>query len=320
VFPDRGHRVFLQESRKILSRLPTRNDYGEVLTTSRESTETPLSGLPPEEDQSSFFRLARRLSGKTKESIRSLQMSPLRWIFDIPVALLFGRNLKVLATLYGSDKWNTHWYAQHYQQILSPIRRKRLTVLEIGIGGYGEPRLGGGSLRMWRTWFPNAIIHGIDIEDKSPHGERRIHIHRGSQSDEKFLASVLEQSGTPDLIIDDGSHLNEHVISTFKFLFPRLADGGFYVVEDIQTSYWPDGHVTERNSLSTSMGFFKSLADGLNWEEYFGDYEPNDFDLSITGMFFFHNLVIIRKGVNREGSNNRTWHAHKPEWKATGTC
>jgi hypothetical protein len=272
------------------------------------------SGPPSAEQQSGLFQFAKRLSGKTKESLRRLQTSRFRWAFDFPVTLIFGRDLKMLATLYGSDKWNTHWYARHYEDAFRSIRRKRLTVLEIGIGGYGDPRLGGGSLRMWRAWFPRAVIHGIDIEDKSAHGERRIVIHRGSQTDNDFLASVLEKSGTPDLIVDDGSHRNCDVISTFKFLFPRLADGGHYVVEDIQTSYWPDGHITDRNNLSTSMGFFKSLVDGLNWEEYFGDYRPDEFDLGITGISFYHNLIIVRKGRNREGSNNRLWNSNKPEW------
>ena len=278
-------------------------------------TNTELSsGPPPTEQQSGLFQFAKRLSGKTKQSLRRLQTSPFRWVFDIPVALIFGRNLKMLATLYGSDKWNTHWYAQHYEQAFRSIRRKRLTVLEIGIGGYGDPRLGGGSLRMWRTWFPHAVIHGIDIEDKSGHEERRIRIHRGSQTDNDFLASVIEKTGPPDLIVDDGSHRNRDVISTFKFLFPRLADGGYYVVEDIQTSYWPDGDISDRNNPSTSVGFFKALVDGLNWEEYFGDYRPNDFDLGITSISFHHNLIIVKKGRNREGSNNRLWNAGKPEW------
>jgi hypothetical protein len=263
-----------------------------------------------------LFDLGKRYSQVAKRRIRALQMSRARWLFDLPVSVLFGRNLRVLATLYGSDKWNTHWYAQHYEAHFRSIRKKRLTVLEIGIGGYDEPKLGGGSLRMWRTWFPNAHIHGIDIHDKSLHGERRITIHRGSQVDTAFLKTVIQKSGRPDVIIDDGSHHNAHVIATFQFLFPYLNDGGYYVVEDTQTSYWPDGNVTDRNDPATILGFFRSLVYGLNWEEYFGEYEPTEFDLKITGISFYHNLVILKKGENREGSNNRLWNQHKEEWKA----
>jgi demethylmacrocin O-methyltransferase len=61
-----------------------------------------------------------------------------------------------------------------------------------------------------------------------------------------FLDSVLAEHGAPELIIDDGSHINEHIITTFKHLFPRLKEGGYYVIEDTQTSYWPESVVTAR--------------------------------------------------------------------------
>src|ERR1700759_4926812 len=94
-------------------------------------------------------------------------------------------------------------------------------------------------------------------------------------TDPVFLKSVIEQSGTPDVIIDDGSHRNQDVIASFRILFPFLSSDGYYIVEDTQTSYWPeDGNVTDRNDPKTTMGFFKSLVDGLNWEEFFGEYAP----------------------------------------------
>ncbi len=260
-------------------------------------------------------RIKGTFSETSKEKLRGLQLSSFRWLFDIPVAVFFGRNLKALATLYASDKWNTHWYALHYEAHFRPIRKKRLIVVEIGIGGYSDPLSGGGSLRMWRTWFPHAQIHGIDICDKSAHAERRIKVHQGSQTDTAFLRTVIDQAGRPDVIVDDGSHRNSDVIATFQFLFPLLADDGYYVVEDTQTSYWPGGSVTERNNPATSMGFFKALVDGLNWEEYFGDYEPNPYDLQITSISFYHNLIVIKKGNNREGSQNRLWHQNTEEWK-----
>jgi len=149
-----------------------------------------------------------------------------------------------------------------------------------------------------------------------PHAERRITIHKGSQVDMQFLKGVIDKAGRPEIIIDDGSHENAHVIATFQFLFPLLADDGYYVVEDTQTSYWPGGSMTERGDSRTTMGYFKSLVDGLNWEEYYGDYEPNAYDLQIKSIAFYHNLVVIRKGDNREGSVNRQWHANSEEWQA----
>jgi len=230
------------------------------------------------------------------------QVSPLGRFLDIPISILFSGNLKMLAAIYLSDKWNSHWYVQHYEAQFISMRRKPVNILEIGIGGYDDPRSGGSSLRMWRTYFPNSQIYGIDIYDKTPHDRRRIKTFCGSQVDPAFLDSVVNKTGNLSIIIDDGSHQNEHVLFTFQHLFPHLADNGIYAIEDTQTSYWPKdgGNAIDRNDLRTTMGYFKSLVDGLNWEEFPGDYSPSYLDLNIKSIAFYHNLIIITKGSYRE--------------------
>lgn len=151
---------------------------------------------------------------------------------------------------------------------------------------------------MWRTYFPKGRIYGIDIFDKSRHDERRIKTFKGSQADDVFLKQVLETTGTPDIIIDDGSHLNEHVIHTFKVLFPVLRDQGIYVIEDTQTSYWKryGGSSEEFNRPDTSMGYLKSLTDGLNHTEFENRTEaPTYLEQHISEIHFYHNLVFIYK-------------------------
>ena len=93
------------------------------------------------------------------------------------------------------------------------------------------------------------------------------------------------------------------MIQTFEVLFPLLRDGGIYVVEDVQTSYWPSfgGGL---NRPGASIEFFKSLVDGLNHIEYpIPGYKPTYYDENIVELSFFHNLVFIRKGRNDEKSN-----------------
>jgi hypothetical protein len=218
-------------------------------------------------------------------------------------------NLDKLAQLFATDKFGYHFYTQHYQRHFERLKRKPINLLEIGIGGWNNPQAGGNSLRMWKAYFPKADIYGIDIQDKSYHNEKRIKTFKGSQENEEFLKSVIDEIGQPDIIIDDGSHYTHHVIKTFKILFPSLKQNGIYVVEDLQTSYW---HSTEDedwsgsedvNAPHTSMNFFKSLVDGLNFEEYRHIYEPTYFDRQIIGMHFYHNLLFIEKGLNNEGSN-----------------
>lgn len=221
-------------------------------------------------------------------------------------SLAFPADLVRLAINYGSDKWGAHRYATRYQFHFSALRKKPVTLLEIGIGGYEDSASGGSSLRMWKRYFPKGRIYGIDIHDKSPHNGKRIRTLRGDQTDEAFLRQVICRIGAPDIIIDDGSHVNSHVLKSFEVLFPLLADGGIYVIEDVQTSYWPSfGGSSEKPDMpDTIMGSFKGLLHGLNHQEFERPgYTPTYFDRNIVAFHFYHNLIFIYKGVNNEGSN-----------------
>lgn len=70
---------------------------------------------------------------------------------------IYRKDLIKLAIFYGSSKWNEHWYVQHYNKHFAPLRLKKLKILEIGVGGYDDPKAGGESLRMWKTYFPNRL-------------------------------------------------------------------------------------------------------------------------------------------------------------------
>ena len=224
--------------------------------------------------------------------------------------ILFPRDLTRLAIAYGSDKAEEHHYTRHYQAHFEPLRRRRLNLLEIGVGGYQNPWEGGESLRMWKVFFPNSRIYGIDFYEKSYHNEDRIQTFQGSQEDESFLRRVAQEIGPIDIVIDDGSHYNQHVIASFKTLFPLMNETGIYVIEDLQTSYWDeiDGHPWDGSSdlaaPDTSMNFIKRLTDGINYQEFkLENYKPSYFDKNITSIHFYHNLVFIYKGINAEGSN-----------------
>ncbi len=208
--------------------------------------------------------------------------------------------------MFGTDKADGHFYLQHYQKHFRPYKFKNIKLLEIGVGGYEHHDYGGHSLRMWKSYFWHGKIHALDIYDKSALQENRIKIFKGSQVDLKFLDKTITEIGDLDIIIDDGSHINEHVITTFKHLFPKLKSGGIYVIEDTQTSYWKDkgGDSDNMNNPETMMSFFKSLTDGLNHKEYVKPgYEPTYFDENIIAIHFYHNLIFIYKGQNDEPSN-----------------
>jgi hypothetical protein len=215
------------------------------------------------------------------------------------------RDLVFLAQRYGTDKWGRHWYAQHYQRHLAPFRKRALTLLEIGVGGYQDPHVGGESLRMWKAYFPKARVFGLDLFDKSALEEERIRIFQGSQDDPAVIERVLAEMGPPDVVIDDGSHRTAHVRRTFELLFPHVREGGIYAVEDLQTSYWPKfGGSLDLDAPDTSMAAFKRLADGLNHAERIAPgYQPTFLDRNVKAVHFYHNLVFVERGPNDEGSN-----------------
>jgi hypothetical protein len=217
-------------------------------------------------------------------------------------------DLDVLAATHGSDKFGSHWYTPHYHRFFSPMRERPIRLLEIGIGGYDDPNAGGASLRMWRDYFPSGEIIGLDWHVKTGIDGDRIRTVQGDQSDPRVIAAIVNSvtDARFDIVIDDGSHRNEHIIKSFLMLFPFVADGGWYVAEDIQTSYWTDhgGSSSDLNAPGSAVAFFKGLIDGVNWREiHRPGYSPTFLDLNILSIHFYHNLVFIEKGPNTELSN-----------------
>jgi hypothetical protein len=253
------------------------------------------------------LRAERTFSMSLRSWLRAkLPSSKYRHLARIAKAIRVWRyrnDLNRLAVVFRTDKWGHHWYTQHYQRYFAPLKDKRLNVLEIGVGGYENSEVGGESLRMWKAYFRNSRIVGIDVSDKTRFREHRIDIRQCDQTDSEALLRLSSEYGGFDIIIDDGSHLNEHVIKTFRVLFPLLRPNGIYAVEDTQTAYWPTwgGGI---GAPESSVAFFKGLTDGLNHVEYpIANYQADYFDRNIVEISFFHGLIFVRKGNNDEKAN-----------------
>lgn len=241
-----------------------------------------------------------------KKKLSLKQKLLLRYKIRSFIAFLYPFNLNKLAVIHKTDKFGGHYYTPHYQHFFRKFKFKKMNVLEIGVGGYDDPFRGGNSLRMWKSYFPFSKIFSIDIYDKSKLQENRIKIYQGSQVDTVLLDKICEEVGTFDLIIDDGSHINEHVIQSFEYLFPKLNKGGYYVIEDTQTSYWNEygGTSKDFNKKGTIYGYFKNKIDALNYMEFeIENYQPNYYDKNIVAMHFYHNMIFIHKQDNNEPSN-----------------
>jgi hypothetical protein len=210
-----------------------------------------------------------------------------------------------LAQYFGTDKWGAHRYAQHYEDHFGKFKHDNFTLFEIGIGGYSREKHGGSSLRMWKAFFPKAQIIGLDVEDKSFVVEPRIATYQGSQTNQPLLRTIVSSAKNLRVVVDDGSHRPRDVRRTFEILFPLLPAGALYAIEDTQTSYWPRyGGSLDLNDPSTTMGLAKRLVDGLNYEEWQDDdNKATPVDRNIVAIHCYHNLVIIEKGANNEGTN-----------------
>lgn len=166
--------------------------------------------------------------------------------------------LDKIAIIRGTDKSSlTHNYCAKYEKYLPFKRTDKLKLLEIGV-------LDGSSLKMWSDYFMFSEVIGIDIDKRcKQYEEGRIKVEIGSQADEIFLNEIGEKYGMFDMILDDGSHKNNHVIFSFEKLFKYVKPGGLYIVEDSCTSYWPDYGGGMRIE-GTSIEYFKKLVEDVN--------------------------------------------------------
>ena len=139
--------------------------------------------------------------------------------------------LTALADKYKTDKGSGgHHYTEVYEYFFYPIKNNVKKVLEIGVSE-------GASLKMWRDYFPKAIIYGIDIKDKSRINSKTIKTFIADQADRKKLQNFIDASGAGfDIILDDGGHTIEQQQVSIGYLFRHLKRGGFYIIEDVHTS------------------------------------------------------------------------------------
>ncbi|HUF74646.1 MAG TPA: class I SAM-dependent methyltransferase, partial [Longimicrobiales bacterium] len=158
-------------------------------------------------------------------------------------------------------------YFDIYHRHFAVYRDRPVTVVEVGV-------YHGGSLQMWKHYFgAQARVIGVDIDPACKALEEdRIEIHIGDQGDGEFLARLCSEIGEFHVCIDDGGHLMRQQITTFEHMFPKLATGGTYLVEDLHTSYWPDwGGGYKRSAAWLGLGkprtfieYAKDFIDAIN--------------------------------------------------------
>ena len=200
-----------------------------------------------------------------------------------------------LAQIYSSPsglsvtKW--HHYIPIYDKHMSSFRGKRVRMLEIGVHK-------GGSLRMWRKYFgEKAVLFGIDIDERvatlnNIDGQVRV----GAQSDEIFMKGVVDEMGGVDIVLDDGSHRMDDIKSTFESIFPLLAHGGLYIIEDLHTAYWNDyGGGSDRKG-----NFFNYVNNIIHDMHHWYHDKPQScpgISECVFGIHVYDSILVIEKSL-----------------------
>jgi trans-aconitate methyltransferase len=148
-----------------------------------------------------------------------------------------------IAYQYGTDKCPQigHHYTPIYYELFKDKILNIKKVLELGIGsaktmqavpdGYQT----GASLLMWRDFFPNAQVYGLDRSETAMISSERIETFICDQRNRNNLRQIINKIGTDiDLFIDDGSHRPGDQVRLFHFLMPILKKDVVYIIEDVQ--------------------------------------------------------------------------------------
>jgi Clostridial hydrophobic W len=211
--------------------------------------------------------------------------------------------LDAIGLRHGTDKASqVHNYLSFYELFFADLKDKNISLLEVGV-------LYGASLNTWKEYFPNAKIVGVDISPSTKIYEGdRIFIELLDQSNIEELTRVAIKHGPFDIIIEDGSHLWEHQITSLRTLFPFVKDGGIYIVEDLQTNYGPMRNQFKGISNLSCAEYLKSLVDLHVGGNQISMDKVEDAFLRTYGqnlhfITFYRHMCLIRKRfpiINRE--------------------
>jgi hypothetical protein len=204
-----------------------------------------------------------------------------------------------LGVLFNSDKVTHHKYHEIYPMFINKFINNVGGMIEIGVATLA-------SVNMWINLFPNLYVYGFDI-NTDEHGQQ-FKIFKGDQSKETDLDNFIKTIDKPIYFInDDGSHIPEHQLLTFNKLFPLLEQGGIYIIEDIETSYWTKSEIYNYptkygyKNPNSAVELFKNIIDCVNSEFLQQNIDTPIMHLdNIKMISFAYNCIIIEKGTREK--------------------
>lgn len=198
------------------------------------------------------------------------------------------QTLDQIALKHGTDKAsNFHDYCRYYETYFASLRYSPLTLLEVGVQF-------GPSIKTWLDYFLQAKIIGVDLERQdSIDDPRYTFIMRD--------AKLVEIDELLDIVIDDGSHMPGDYIGTFNNLWPKVVPGGYYIIEDIFTSYHP-----QFSFNGAGVNWFNELAACVHQhgKAFYGSPDPviavdslTPLERQLEFIHFYKGLAIMKKRI-----------------------
>lgn len=147
---------------------------------------------------------------------------------------LCNHSLDKIGLTFGGDKSSTHHnFLNFYEAQLSTIRYTTTHVLEVGLRG-------GHSVIAWAEYFPCAQVHGWDINRKALEAAPTQQAATVTAWVDQLKPYTLEEAArraavSYGMIVDDGWHSVVSMYNTLLTLWPWLAPGGRFIIEDLHT-------------------------------------------------------------------------------------
>jgi hypothetical protein len=179
------------------------------------------------------------LSNRLSEIVNKENESTSNVVFKINDVrdLSVKKKLEELVDNSKTDKNTVHSYLPLYQQLLEHKKESAKNVLEIGINL-------GGSIKLWRDFFVNSHVHGLDImhindiwSELKKDGNITLYTSNDAYNIDFFNKTFLNKIKF-DFMLDDGPHSLDSMKRFINLYSQVIADDGILIIEDVQSITW----------------------------------------------------------------------------------
>jgi hypothetical protein len=186
-----------------------------------------------------------------------------------------------------TDKNTIHSYLGLYETLLNSKKTTAQNVLEVGI-------YAAGSIKLWRDYFVNSTVHGLDIMSidqvwEGVKNDDRIVLHTSMDAydNDNFTKLFLDKNIKFDMVLDDGPHSLESMRTFIKLYSQVLTEDGILIIEDVQSWQWIETLINEvPDDLKKYIQTFDLRANK-------GRYDDIVFVINKTNLNNYENMNLV---------------------------